>query len=669
MTSSAPSPVAALPNILVTGTPGCGKCFARGTHLRLYNGDTIAVESVAGGEQLMGDDSQPRTVTRGTVVRGSAALYRINPLWQGASPFTVNGAHILVLSNNTKPRVVKRTDRGAPRWGVWQWEVTTDNRMVEASVGTYDTPAVAQAKVARILATGWEPLEWDVSVEKYQHASAAARHRCKLIACAAVTFNNPQLPSLQHVLTVALQAQQQQQHGRQPAQHIGQPTPAQVDYMAWWLGVWVTDGCSDRASVSQGRADPPDPHNHHEIFTELHRYTQLFNGQPVQQRFHQQSSAGWDTFFFDYGAGSVADLVLRAYGLLNNKHIPRALICDSLAVRRRLLAGIIDGDGYYTEGNTYELQARQHTVIAGYKELAATLGLRNSSIQPHYCTNQQTGQVYTGHRISISGDMWDAVQDCAATYKRCPQPGTAGYVDKNKDTRCYDFDITELDDGDYFGFSVHGGINRRFLLKDYTVTHNVSLQSRTAHISRLMRCMLALTNRVCCCVLRCAMLGCGKSALSARVSELLGMRHVEVGSLVRDRSLHSGWDSAHSAYTLDDDKLCDLLEVELAAGGCIVDFHSTSTFPVRWFALVVVLRCSTHTLYDRLVRRGYSADKVGENVESEIMQVCLDEAREAWDERQVLQLQSDSVEQMDDNVERCAQWLRQWQAEHQTEPS
>lgn len=163
--------------------------------------------------------------------------------------------------------------------------------------------------------------------------------------------------------------------------------------------------------------------------------------------------------------------------------------------------------------------------------------------------------------------------------------------------------------------------------------------------------------------------GCGKSSLCARVSELTGLRHIEVGSLVRDRSLHTGWDSLHSAYTLDDDKLCDCLEVELAGGGCLVDFHSTSTFPVRWFALVVVVRCDNSILHDRLSRRGYSAMKVEENVECEIMQVCLDEAREAWDERAVVELQNDTIEQLDDNAERCKQWLMHWQADHPTQPS
>ena len=143
------------------------------------------------------------------------------------------------------------------------------------------------------------------------------------------------------------------------------------------------------------------------------------------------SSAGWQASDFHYGADSVAGRVLRSFGLLNNRHIPQALICDSVDVRQRLLAGIIDGDGYYDARNqVYELSAQHLTLITGYKELAATLGLRNSAIAVKTCTNQHTDEVYPGHRVSISGDMWDVVQYCATTYQQCPPLDSADYVEK-----------------------------------------------------------------------------------------------------------------------------------------------------------------------------------------------------------------------------------------------
>ena len=510
---------------VITGSTGVGKCFKRGTRLRLYNGNTIAVQDVRGGMLLMGDDGQPRTVTPGTVrhyippratdeeeqeegveaeeeeeatdaqmegvidltaeaeeaadepvieedeeveevrLSGWHPMYKVTPRWEGAKPFTVNGAHILVLTNNVKPHVQQESSRSTvsgKRWAwyrVLKWEVDANNKMVPRAQGTYSTRALAERERDRILAT-WRPIEWEVSVDDYQRASGHAKDACKLVACKALTFLNPQLSSVHSVLSTVLGLA---------------PTRAQHDYMAWWLGVWVTDGESSSARVWQGGAQAPDDHHHKEICAELLRYRHVFNNEAVRMTQAGVSTAGWPLWRFDYAPGTVAERVLRAYGLLNNKHVPRALLCDSLDVRRRFLAGLIDGDGYFSaEQNRYEIAAKHKRVIAGYKELAATLGLRNSAIHDTECTNQQTGNVYDGYCIIISGHMWDAVQHCVATYKRCPEPGSIDYVPKNKDTRCYGFDIDEVDPAEHCGFAVHGGVNRRFLLDDYTVTHNVS---------------------------------------------------------------------------------------------------------------------------------------------------------------------------------------------------
>ena len=448
-------------HVLLVGDAGVGKCFARSTRVRLVSGETIAVEHIVGGEQLMGDDGTPRTVTPGSLIHGRGTMYRISPLWAGARPFTVNGAHILVLVNNRKPCLEKRTRQTrtqgrTTRWQVAEWKVTTDNRMSKAYRGSYATRQMAVAKLNRILAAGWEPLEWEVSVEEYLRASAEARKHCKLIACRAIAFTNPLLSSLHGVLADVLN---------------GPPSAAQLEYMAWWLGIWLTNGHSGCASISQGGA--LSSLHHHHIFARLLDYQRLFN-EPVAQAFDKASTGGWPVYWFGYGTNSVAGSVLRAYGLIDNKHVPRAFICDSIDVRRRLMAGLIDSDGYYTATNVYEIRATHRHVIDGYKELAATLGLRNSAVCPHLSINQQMGEQYQGLRIHISGPMWDVVQHCVGTHKQCPRPDTVGYVTKSEGSRCYGFTITELEEEEYFGFAVHGGTNRRFLLDDYTVTHNVS---------------------------------------------------------------------------------------------------------------------------------------------------------------------------------------------------
>ena len=77
-------------------------------------------------------------------------------------------------------------------------------------------------------------------------------------------------------------------------------------------------------------------------------------------------------------------------------------------------------------------------------------------------------------------------------------------------------------------------------------------------------------------------------------------------------------------------RLLDMLEGMLADGGCLVEYHSSSLFPKRWFKHVVVLTCDNEVLYKRLVQRGYPQHKVQGQVECEIMRVPLDEALEAY---------------------------------------
>ncbi|CAI5715255.1 unnamed protein product [Hyaloperonospora brassicae] len=133
---------------------------------------------------------------------------------------------------------------------------------------------------------------------------------------------------------------------------------------------------------------------------------------------------------------------------------------------------------------------------------------------------------------------------------------------------------------------------------------------------------------------------------------------------VKERGLHSGRDEEFDCFVLDEDKVCDEMEDLMAEGGKVVDFHTCDFFPERWFDLVVVLRVDNTTLFDRLQKRGYSSKKVAENVECEIMQVVLQDARESYAPEIVQELSSRTVEDMESNVERVLTWVQHWIAQH-----
>jgi adenylate kinase len=107
------------------------------------------------------------------------------------------------------------------------------------------------------------------------------------------------------------------------------------------------------------------------------------------------------------------------------------------------------------------------------------------------------------------------------------------------------------------------------------------------------------------------------------------------------------------------------VEAELQEGGYLIDWHACDLFPASWVDLVVVLRADTATLYDRLAARGYGARKLEQNMDAEIMQVLLDEARGAFDEEVVVELKSNTMEDLDANVERVALWAEQWKSDRE----
>jgi len=160
--------------------------------------------------------------------------------------------------------------------------------------------------------------------------------------------------------------------------------------------------------------------------------------------------------------------------------------------------------------------------------------------------------------------------------------------------------------------------------------------------------------------------GTGKTTTAQSLSERINYRYVNVGDLVIQNNCHEGRDLEYDSYILDEDKICDVLEPLLSGGGCVVDFHSCEFFPERWFELVLVLHANTEVLFDRLVSRNYSRKKIDENMESEIMQVVLEAARDSYQEEIVHSLASNNIEDMESNILRVEEWLHEWKKNNLT---
>lgn len=160
--------------------------------------------------------------------------------------------------------------------------------------------------------------------------------------------------------------------------------------------------------------------------------------------------------------------------------------------------------------------------------------------------------------------------------------------------------------------------------------------------------------------------GVGKSTHCEELAQKTGLHHLSINEVVKKHNIGESSDDPDDPNTkiVDEDRLLDVIENDLEEGGQIIDWHACDLFPPSMIDLVCVIRCDNKVLYDRLKGRGYGEKKLQENMDCEIMEVLLQEARDAYDEQMIVELKSEKTEDIDSNVERLEQWIQNWKRDH-----
>lgn len=159
--------------------------------------------------------------------------------------------------------------------------------------------------------------------------------------------------------------------------------------------------------------------------------------------------------------------------------------------------------------------------------------------------------------------------------------------------------------------------------------------------------------------------GCGKSTTSELLQRRLSdYKYYNISEFAQKNDCYEGYDKSRKSHIVDEDKLLDILEPLLRKGGNIVDWHVNDVFPERLIDLVVVLRCDNSILYKRLNKRGYHQAKIDENIDAEIMGVVMQDALDSYKKEIVVELTSDTTEQMENNVDRIDSWIELWKEQH-----
>ncbi|XP_043482115.1 adenylate kinase isoenzyme 6 [Leptopilina heterotoma] len=159
--------------------------------------------------------------------------------------------------------------------------------------------------------------------------------------------------------------------------------------------------------------------------------------------------------------------------------------------------------------------------------------------------------------------------------------------------------------------------------------------------------------------------GVGKSKLSEKLATRTELEWLDVSSLAKQYNCLEEFDEQYQCQILNEEKLLDIMEGLMEKGGKIVDYHGAEFFPERWFDIVFVLRTDNTVLYDRLVARGYKGKKLEDNIDCEIFQTILEEAKESYKEEIVYELTSNTPDQMESNINRICQWIQKWKIDNE----
>lgn len=149
--------------------------------------------------------------------------------------------------------------------------------------------------------------------------------------------------------------------------------------------------------------------------------------------------------------------------------------------------------------------------------------------------------------------------------------------------------------------------------------------------------------------------GVGKTSLAALLADELSTRTgkefkvINVGQVIHDKKLFDSWNTEFDVPEFNEEKIIEELDY-IKDGNYIVDFHSGCFLPEEWFSLVVLLRCNNTDLFDRLSARGYSQNKIYENIQCEIMEITADEVKESFDPKRILELKNEKIEDMQENI-------------------
>ena len=124
--------------------------------------------------------------------------------------------------------------------------------------------------------------------------------------------------------------------------------------------------------------------------------------------------------------------------------------------------------------------------------------------------------------------------------------------------------------------------------------------------------------------------GTGKTELAKALAEKLGYKYIDVNKLIKENSLSDGYDNEKKCEIVGVKKLSRFLVdfIKKSKQNLVIDSHLAHCIPPKHIDLCIITKCGLKELKKRLEKRKYNNEKIRENLDSEIFDICLNEAVE-----------------------------------------
>lgn len=445
------------------GRNGYGsKCISPNTQIPLWNGETKLASEVKINDKLIGDDGKIRTVNN--IITGKGKMYDI--IQANGDTYTVNDQHILTMHMPDHKVIFWNSTKCG--WTVLWWD--NASKKIHAKTCRAFVPEIpcdyCDVLLTDNLNRHIRRCHSDMPITKKPRKSPTiepenthevVNAKIKLVKfCESIPDNNVFDISIQDFMNLDETTQKRLAGVR--GQCV-QWTKKDVELDPYVLGLWLGDGMQTGYNYAcYGEKDP-------EIIDYLNEWGTQNDATNTQKNTYVYSITSTSNF----GKKGYAPLKtkLDKYNLVKNKHIPLDYLVNDRDTRLKVLAGIIDTDGSVSRnGSRISItQGLDHEkLIHDIVYLARSLGF--------YCslTTKKTTWTWKDERkeglafnVNISGDIDDIPT-------KLPRKKCRTTIINNTAKSTGFIQIKESNIKDYVGFEIDG--NQRFVINDFTVTHN-----------------------------------------------------------------------------------------------------------------------------------------------------------------------------------------------------